>query len=455
MSTNLVFDYIEAHVDDYIATLIELCRQPSVSAQRIGLPEMAGLMAHTMNAWGISAQVFPTPGAPVVYGVVRGSGDKTILFYNHYDVQPAEPLGEWVSLPFEPNIRDGCLYARGVADNKGDVLCRMAAVAALMTVKGNLPLTVKFIVDGEEEIDGAFFTPFVESHADLLSADVCLLESPGVRPDGQPTMSLGVKGCLYVELEAYGPEIDAHSGLAPVVPNPAWRLIWALSSLKGPDERVCIPGFYDHVRPWTPAELAALEAMPDEEATMRKHLGLDSFLGDVHGIAFKERLYASPTCTVCGFRAGYGGPGLKTILPAVARAKVDFRLVPDQTPDDILRKLCYHLDAQGFGDITVKVIADADLPARTDIDNPAVRAIADITRQYYGIDPIISVTGSGTCPMEVFIRIFGIPTLSAGRGPSYEGSQIHAPNENIRLADLAPSIKFNAYLLEALAHANF
>jgi len=410
---------------------------------------MADLLARTMKAWGIDSQVIPTDGAPVVYGEVRGRSNFTLLLYNHYDVQPTDPLAEWESPPFEPTVRNGCLYARGASDDKGDVLARMAAVAALRAVEGELPVTVKFLVEGEEEIDGDSVFSFIRGQPDLLACDLCFLEGGGLDKHGRPQICLGVKGMLYVELETRGLAIDVHSARAPVVPNAAWDLIWALSSLKDAQGNILIPGFYDDVQPWSDADLAVLAAMPDdEEAAVQRDLQLSEFLDRVHGLSFKKRLYGSPTCTVCGLHTGYGGPGLKTVLPAKAQAKVDFRLVPDQRPDDILLKLRRHLDAQGFGHVVVRTLTDNVLPARTPADHPMVRRIAAITQDYYGVEPVLIPTSAGGCVMEPFIDVLGVATMFAGAHP--KGGNGHAPNEYVVLSTLAPAIKFNAYLLGQL-----
>ena len=446
-----VYAYIDAHIDDYIRVLKDLCRQPSVSAEKQGLPEMADLLARTMKAWGIDSQVIPTGGAPIVYGEVRGRSDRTLLLYGHYDVQPTDPLTEWESPPFEPTVRDGRLYARGVNDDKGDVLVRMAAVAALRAVEGELPLTVKFLIEGEEEVDGASVFSFIREQPDLLACDLCFLEGGSLDNQGRPQITLGVKGMLYVELETRGPAVDAHSSTAPVVPNPARDLIRALSSLTDAQGQVLIPGFYDDVQPWSDADMAVLAAMPDdEEEAMRRDLQLPGFLGGAHGLSFKEQLYGAPTCTVCGLHTGYGGPGVKTVLPAKAQAKVDFRLVPNQHPDDILLKLRRHLDEQGFGHVEVRTLTDNVLAARTSVDHPMVQQVVAITHDYYGVEPVLIPTSPGGCVMEPFVDALDVATMFAGLRP--ESGNTHAPNEYVVLATLGPAIKFNAYLFRRLGN---
>lgn len=349
-----VYDYIETHTERGLSLLEQLCRQPSISAEGLGLEEMAELVAEVMREYGLAAELLPTDGGPpLVYGEIPGRSPHTLLFYNHYDVQPADPLDEWTSPPFEPARRDGKLFARGASDNKGDLAVRLEAIAALRSVGGALPLTVKFIVDGEEESGSPHFPAAVRAYKDRLAADLCLSEgghphSPDeAAPDKTPVMVLGVKGMLYVELSAQAAQVDAHSAYAAVVPNPSWRLVGALATLKDPDGRVALDGFYDTVRPFNAQERAALEAMPDQAKPLRRVLGLKAFLDDLEGYAWRERLYGAPTCNICGLEAGYTGPGLKTVLPAKARAKVDFRLVPDQRPQEVLSQLRAHLDRHG------------------------------------------------------------------------------------------------------------
>ncbi|MSP12293.1 MAG: M20/M25/M40 family metallo-hydrolase [Chloroflexi bacterium] len=444
-----VYAYIDAHLPKYIQILKDLCRQPSVSAEQSGLTEMAHLVAQTMQSLGIESRIMPSDGAPVVYGQMAGRSNRTVLLYNHYDVQPVDPLSEWQSPPFEPTERDGRLYARGVHDDKGDLLVRLAAVAALKATGEELPLNIKFLVEGEEEIDGAAIYTFIRDHRDLLASDICFSEGGSLDVKGRPGVYLGVKGMLYVELEARGPAVDAHSSYAPVLPNPAWSLNWALSSLKDRDGKILLPGFYDDVKPWSTADRVALAAIPaDIENAMREETQLPAFLDGVQGVEFLERLYGEPTCTICGFHSGYGGPGVKTVLPAVATAKVDFRLVPDQRPEDILQKLRSHLDANGFSHVEIRALADIGLPARTPVDHPLVQTVIDITREYYQTEPTVIPMMAGGVVLEPFITALGAPALFAGIRP--DGANIHAPNEYIELSTLAPAIKFTAHLLQQL-----
>ncbi|CAN0392210.1 unnamed protein product, partial [Phaeothamnion confervicola] len=320
-------------------------RQPSVAAQNVGMAETAELMRGHLERLGFSPELVDTRGGyPVVYGEKRGASDRTLSFYDHYDVQPAEPLDQWESDPWAAEIRDGRIWARGVSDNKGNIAARFAAIEAWEAVRGPLPLTVKFIIEGEEEIGSPHLSNFAEDHPDLCRADACIWEFGGRDIDGRPQIHLGLKGICYVELRAKGARLDWHSSVATSVPNPAWRLVWALSTLKDQDERILIPGFYDDVVPPTDEELAALAALPDTERERLEDLGIDGFLGGLTGLELAKRDYFQPTCTISGIISGYTGAGSKTVLPSTAMAKLDMRLCANQDPFRIYQALRDHLD---------------------------------------------------------------------------------------------------------------
>ncbi|MFQ5861279.1 MAG: M20/M25/M40 family metallo-hydrolase, partial [Dehalococcoidia bacterium] len=427
-----VLRFVEAHLEETVEELRLLCRQPSVSAQRWGIEECARLVKELLEGAGLTAQLLPTPaeGYPLVYGELRGRSPRTVLFYNHYDVQPPDPLEEWTSPPFEPALRDGHLYARGVSDDKGHIIARLAAIRALKAVEGELPCSVKFCIEGAEEIGSPGFHQFVEEHQELLRADGCIWEGGGVNWQGQPLITLGLKGIQFVELECRTAARDAHSSYAPVVPNPSWRLVWALATLKDHQERVLIPGFYDDVQPPSAEELAAVEALPSEEEHLRTSLGLQDFLLGVKGADYRKRYLLEPACTICGLEAGYTGEGSKTIVPAWARAKLDFRLVPEQRPEDIVAKLKAHLAAHGFQDIVVRDLA-GEPAARTPLSHPWVALVREAARDAYGLEPLLVPTMAGSGPMHSFTKTLGLPVASAGI--DHPDSRLHAPNENVRL----------------------
>jgi acetylornithine deacetylase/succinyl-diaminopimelate desuccinylase-like protein len=449
-----VYAYIEKHAERAVTCLERLCRQPSISAQGIGLDDMAELVAQVMREYGLSAELLPTEGGPpLVYGEIGGDAPHTLLFYNHYDVQPPDPLDEWTSPPFEPTRRGEKLFARGASDNKGDLPVRLEAIAALREVLGTLPLSIKFIVDGEEESGSPHFAAAVRRYKERLAADLCLSEGRGIGPDNTPSLVLGVKGLLYVELSAQAAQVDAHSAYAAVVPNPSWRLVEALSTLKGPDGRVALEGFYDVVRPLNAQEQKALDAMPDESAALRQALGLEAFIDDLEGYPWRERLYGAPTCNICGLTAGYAGVGLKTVLPAKARAKLDFRLVPDQDPQQVLAQLRAHLDRHGFTDIVVQPIAADIRPARTPVDDPWVQVTAQAVEEFYGHPPQMIINSPGTVPMGSLVEEVVSALFFPPGGAGYEGSRVHAPDEHIRMADLVQATQMTALLLKRFGEA--
>lgn len=441
--------HVDAHADEYIARLQQLVQQPSVVAQNLGMSETARLVEAMLADVGARPRQYDTRGGfPVVYAELPGRSAKTLSFYNHYDVQPAEPLDLWQSDPWECEIRDGRLWGRGVADNKGNLAARIAAVSAWRAVRGDLPLTVKFIAEGEEEIGSPHLENFAEDHSDLCHADGCIWEFGGVNEEGRPLIHLGLKGICYVELRVQGTKEDQHSSVATSAPNAAWRLVWALASLKGPDERIAIPGFYDRVKPPTEAELAALERMPDVESQRKEKLGVSEFLLGLTGLELKKRDYFQPTCTISGLDSGYTGTGSKTVMPARAMAKVDMRLVADQDPEEILSLLRKHLDANGFQDVEV-VLLGALHPARTSLDAPLAQVVSETYRELYGSEPVIVPTSAGSGPWYQLLTRFGVDGCTAGVG--HPRSNAHAPNENIYVADYIRGIKHICRVMERFA----
>jgi acetylornithine deacetylase/succinyl-diaminopimelate desuccinylase-like protein len=444
--------YIADHLDDSLAELSRLCAQPSVSAQMLGIHECAELVGEMLRKRGFQVEIIPTEGSPVVYAEAEGDSDKTLLFYNHYDVQPPEPLELWESPPFQPTIRDGKMYARGVSDDKGHIQCRLSALDAVKAVRGSYPCRIKFVIEGEEEISSVHLEEFVIGHADKLKTDACVWEFGGVNHEGTPVQHLGLRGICYVELSVETGTLDAHSGLGgSIFPNAAWRLIWALNTLKGPNERIRIPGHYDNVKPPTARDLELIAKLPDDSDDMLKRYGLKGFLkGMTGGPELRREEVFVPTCTICGLTAGYQGPGSKTVLPAQASAKVDFRLVPDQTPQEILEKLRKHLDAEGFPDVEITYLG-GEAPGRTDPDHPFVKLTLDAARDAYGKEPIVMPMIGGSGPNHVFLDTLKAPIVTAGVG--YPGSQAHAPNENMVIENFVDGVKHTARIVEMFGNS--
>lgn len=445
-----VFRYVDDHFEDALQELERLCRLPTVSAQKTAIEETAAAVKVMLEECGFSVQIMPKPagGHPVVYAELAGDSPRTLLLYNHYDVQPPEPLELWSSPPFEPVRRGGKLFGRGVSDNKGNLIARIAAIRALRAVRGSVPVSLKFCIEGDEEIGSPHMEEFIAEHRDILKADACLWEGGGVDWEGTPQVTLGVKGLLYVELSVTVANRDSHSSWATVVPNAAWRLVWALNLIKNSDEQVLIDGFYEHVRPPTPDELAAVAAMPAEEEQLAQSLGISGFLKGLRGVEYRQRHLFEPTATIDGLSSGYEGEGPKTVLPAQAMAKMDFRLVPDQDPDDIYRKLRRHLDGHGFSDIQVKVLS-GERPARTPLTDPFVAVVSRAAEEVYGRKPVLVPTMAGTGPLYPFIATLNLPTADCGIG--YPDTRIHAPDENIRIEDFRKGIKQIAAVLAHMA----
>jgi acetylornithine deacetylase/succinyl-diaminopimelate desuccinylase-like protein len=424
--------YLETHLNESIAELSKLVSQPSVAAQNWGLIECAELVRDMLQRRNFTVEIMPTGGAPIVYAERSGRSQKTLLFYNHYDVQPPDPLELWNSPPFEPEIRDGKLFGRGVSDDKGHITSRLFAIDAILANFGDLPCNVKFVIEGEEETSSLHLNDYVKNNREKLSADACIWEFGGVDHRDVPLQHLGLRGICYVELSVETANIDVHSGLGgSIFPNAAWRLIWALNTLKGTDEKIRIPGHYDTVIPPTQRDRELMEALPEVADEYKQRYGVKNFLHDLDGgLELRLAEVFEPTCTICGFTAGYQGPGSKTVLPARASAKVDFRLVPDQSPEQVLKGLRSHLDKEGFADVQITYLGGGS-PARTDPDDPFVSLVVNSAEPVYGQKmPIVPMVG-GSGPNHAFVHHLNLPIATAGVG--YPGSQAHAPNENVRL----------------------
>ncbi len=442
-----ILDTIASRRADYLDRLTRLCKQPSIAAQGTGMAETASLVERMLREVGASVRQVPTEGYPVVYAEI-GEGERTLLFYNHYDVQPPEPLDEWHSDPFGAEVRNGALYARGVADNKGNIAARIAAVDAYLAARGKLPCRVKFIIEGEEEIGSPSLPAFAQANPDLVQADACVWEAGYADLEGRREIYLGVKGILYVELEARKAVTDWHSAWATIVPNAAWYLLRALQTLKDSDGRMLIPGFYDRVRPPTEADREALRRMPFDEQGRLSQLGIREFNRGLTGMALLEEHLFQPTCNIAGIWSGYTGPGMKTVLPHRATAKLDFRLAPDQDPHEVFDLLKRHLRAQGFGDVEVRLLS-AEHPARTPVDHPFARLVEQVTREISGKEPVVYPLTPATGPMYALCARYGIPAASTGVG--HANSHNHAPDENILLEDFYMGIGQIAGIIEKFA----
>lgn len=445
--------HIEEYFDRYVSETLQYVSQPSVSAYRQGMRECADLVAQLLRAHGAEVEAFETPGNPIIVGRMRGKSDRTLLFYNHYDVQPPEPLELWTSPPFEPEVRDGSIYGRGSKDDKGELVARLAAVDAVRAANGGeLPCSVLFVVEGEEEIGSPTIRAFVEEHKDILRCHGSVWEEGGVNHDGFPNLLIGTRGMLVVELSVRTLSRDAHSGGGHAMPSAAWRLTWALGTLKDTEERVNIDGFYDGAMEPSARDLELIDREfarnPKVEQQMREIYGVREFAAGRSGVELLRSVFR-PTCNIQGIWSGYHGPGVKTIVPGEAHAKIDFRLVPGQDPEDIVEKLRRHLDQHGYGDITLEILGWMR-PSRTDPDDPFVQLMVRAGQEVYGSEPSIAPMNGGSSPMYAFQGpLGGIPIVWAGVG--YWDNRTHAPDEHMRIEDFRNTMRYLARVVEGFA----
>ena len=441
--------YIEDHFDDLISELRAFCAQPALAGQKIGLAESGAMVRDKIEGLGGRVEFVPIEdGSPVILGEL-GAGPRTLLMYNHYDVQPPEPLELWESPPYAGAIRDGKFYARGVADDKGDLLARVQAIRAYQATVGPLPLRLRWLIEGEEEIGSPHLAPVVHAHADKLQADFCAWEGGGRDEQDTPTVVCGMKGMLYVELHATGPSHDVHSSNGGIVPNPAWRLVQALATIKDQDDNITLDGLDKLIAPPSAADLAAAEAMPFDEATLAQLYSVDHWQRGVRGHDVLLARMFQPTANIAGFTSGYGGPGAKTIVPSKAVVKMDFRLVPNQTPDNMFALLRAHLDRRGFTDVEVVRLGGLEV-GKTPVDSPFVQNAVAVWEELVPGGALVQPMTGGSGPFSLIGGDLGIPTAMVC-GPGNAGSAIHSPNESIRLEDYRTTLRYWGRLFERLA----
>lgn len=452
MNNSSITQALEAQIANFTPLITEYCRLESVAAQKRMMPETANWVENLLKETGFETRQLPVEGAPnYVYGTLKGKSDFTLLLYNHYDVQPEAPIELWESKPFEVTERDGKLVARGICDNKAELISRICAIRAIQAAQGEFPINIKWIIEGEEEIGSLHFDAMTKQYGDLLKADGTLWEGGGFNEKGQAALALGFRGMLYVEYSVETMKVDAHSGNAHALPSAAWRLVKALASLKDEQGRIIIPGFYDDVREPTEMEKAASRqnADPEQEVRYKAMYGIESFLHNRTGYELEISVY-EPTANIAGFLTGYTDPGVKTVLPAKAMAKMDFRLVPNQRPQDILTKLKAHLAAQGFSDVQVTQLGNGD-PVVTPIEGEFVQKMTQICRAFTEQEPEVMPLVGGTLPLLGAMKNnVGVLGISTSGNPAYYGSGAHAPNEHIRIADIPRAIEFNVFMFTQL-----
>lgn len=439
MSEPVLTEYIHLHRHRILDVLSTWLRVPSISADPAhagAVVESAELVAEQLREAGLEhVQLLATgggSGAPAVYAdwLHAGPPAPTVLIYGHHDVQPVDPLDEWTSPPFVPVIVDGELRARGAIDDKGQVLYEIEASRGLLESRGSLPVNVKFLIEGEEEVGSPNFEALLAERRDLFACDIVVVSDTGMIAPDVPSSTVGMRGLVAFDVALRTASLDLHSGVwGGTVPNAADLAATVAAALHDGDRRVTIPGFYDRVRTLTPTEQASLNAQPFDEAEFRAQAGGVGFLVGEKGFSALERVGVRPTAEVVGIHGGYGGPGIKTIVPATAGLKVALRLVPDQDPTEISAAFRAWLADQVPAGVEMTVTPEgAVAPALTPIDHPSVAALATAIERVWGKPPLFTREG-GSGPEEALGRVLDAPVLFLGVG--LPGDRIHAPNERM------------------------
>ncbi|HZY48010.1 MAG TPA: M20/M25/M40 family metallo-hydrolase [Candidatus Bathyarchaeia archaeon] len=449
------FEYIGKNREPFLRDFRTLLRQPSVSAQGQGIEDCARIVKKNMDAAGIRAQILPEKnGNPVVYGEARSkSSSKTLLIYGHYDVQPVEPLDEWDSGPFDAKFQGKKIVSRGAADSKNNVTSVIKATESLLKTTGDVPLNLKFLFEGEEEIGSPHLPGFIEDNKERLKADSVVCYDGDFDETGRPEISLGVKGLLYVELRCKKAREDLHSSYAPLVDNPAWRLVWALNTMKSPVGKILIKGWHDDVEPFTPAQSRLVGKIPFRGEKYLKEWGLKRFLNAKTNKEALKKYMTEPTCTICGFKTGYTGQGSKTVLPSSAMLKIDFRLVYNQHPKKLLAVLKDHLREHGFDDVQVKALGFLE-PSRTKPSAAIARAAAKAAKIAYARNPVVVPRNPASGPDYLFTKRLGLESIWTGSAPPSAYSHAHAPNEFTTIDDFIGGTRYMAAIINEYANTN-
>jgi acetylornithine deacetylase/succinyl-diaminopimelate desuccinylase-like protein len=443
-----ILKYTDSHINSLISDLQLLIRQPSVSAKNEGIEKCAKLVQKILKKSGIKSELLRIRKdvAPLVYGEIKSkiNPHKTLLFYNHYDVQPAEPFELWDDPPFSGKIQGNKIFGRGSTDDKGELITRIKAVESFLKINGDVPCNIKFVIEGEEETGSAHIEQYLKKFKKKFSCDGVIWEFGYVDSKNQPIVGLGMKGLLFVELSVKEAKRDAHSSLAVLIKNPAWRLIRAVNTLQNSEGKILIKDWYKEVKPFTKTDLNLLKSEPFDADAFRKEFGIKDFVGNKKGLEAKKSLAGSPTCNIAGFVSGYIDKGAKTVLPGEALVKIDFRLVPEMDPKKQVIRLKKHLKSKGFDDIKIKVF-HGEAAARTNPSDPFVTIVKQSADESFG-KSIISVSNAGTGPMHSFVKILNAPCISIGS--TYIFSRIHSPNEFARIDLLKKTTKCICHIID-------
>jgi len=449
-----VSSYINANKEKFKDELFELLRIPSVStdsSHKDDVREAASFLKNQLDGFEMDrTEVFETDGNPIVYGeLITDETKPTVLVYGHYDVQPPDPLNLWETEPFEPTVRDGDIYARGASDDKGQSFTHLKALEAYRKSDTDFPVNIKFILEGEEEIGSPHLVPFIKEHKDLLECDMVLISDTSMFAEDTPSITYGLRGLAYMEMEVTGPNRDLHSGVyGGAVENPANALCEIIAKLKEEDGVIQIDGFYDDVNPLSDEDREAYQKLPFDKEEYKNNLGLKAVNGE-KGYSTLERATARPTLDVNGLWSGYQGEGAKTVLPSKAGAKVSMRLVPDQDPKKIARLFKKHVESLAPDTVSIEVTEHhGGHPAETDLSFYGLNAAAKAFEEVYGKEPLFSREGGSIPIVADFEKVLGAQSILMGFGLNSDA--IHSPNEKFALKDFYRGIQTSATFFKLL-----
>jgi len=443
-----VLKHVDSHMDDLVSDLQTLIQQPSVSAKNEGIEECSALVQKLLKKAGVKSEILRLKKgvAPLVFGEIKSKQNpsKTLMFYNHYDVQPAEPFDLWDDPPFSGTRKGNKIFGRGATDDKGELITRVKAIEAYLQTTGDVPCNIKFVIEGEEETGSAHIEEYLKKYKQKFSCDGVIWEFGYVDAKNRPIIGLGMKGLLFVELSVKESVRDAHSSLAVLIKNPAWRLIEAIKTIRDSDGKILIKDWYKEVIPLSKNDLKIVQNEPFDEDVFKKEFGIKSFVGGKKGLDAKKALVGDPTCNIAGFVSGYVGDGAKTVLPSDALVKLDFRLVPKMDPKKQVLRLKHHLKSKGFSDVKIKIF-HGESAARTNPMHPFVTQVKDAADKSFG-KSILNVSNAGTGPMHPFAEILKAPCISIGS--TYMFSRIHSPNEFARVDLLKKTTKCMCLIMD-------
>ncbi|KGR92351.1 peptidase M20 [Ureibacillus massiliensis 4400831 = CIP 108448 = CCUG 49529] len=455
----LLDTYFSQHRSQHLEELFEFLSIPSISSlseHKSDMVHAANWLANALKKLNIeNVSIDETKGHPVVYGEwLHAEGKPTILFYGHYDVQPVDPLNLWDSEPFQPEIRDNKLYARGASDDKGQVFMHLKMIEALFATEGTLPVNVKFIYEGEEEIGSPNLPAYVEANKEKLAADIILISDTGLYAPGKPAVCYGLRGLTGVQINVRGAKSDLHSGLyGGGVQNAIHALAEILASFRDKHGKILVEGFYDNVLPLTEEERQAYQELNFDEEALKEEIGVDELFGE-SGFSYLEQTWARPTLEVNGVFGGFSGEGIKTVLPAEAGAKITCRLVPNQDPDEIVSLLRQHIEKHKPAGVDITIAEfDKGAPFLTPFDHPVIQAAGRSYEKIYQV-PTAFIRGGGSIPIVAsFDQILGLPVVLMGFGLNSEN--FHAPNEHFHLENFDKGLRVLGDYLHEIAKTTF